>query len=205
LGSIPKLVRMPAALSDCRDGRTWCRIHQQKNWGELDQLMAAQRDKAGKFVKGHAPIPGAHRPKGSLNMVTKTLRQQIEDAFTAKGGIQAFVEHLIIEFPAVAAALLSKLLPPVEVEQALKAAGGTVVVNIQPIASGSFVVNGDKPSAGTVLALEHHPEEPAPIERVEILPPEPQPANKSPIEPEEGDGSGVFVVRSAKRRRAMSD
>ena len=104
-------------------------------------------------------------------MVTKTLRQQIEDAFTAKGGVQGFVEHLIIEFPAVAAALLSKLLPPVEVEQGLKAAGGTVVVNIQPIASGTYIVSGEpvgeaKSSqlAGTdTLLLEHHAAAPVDI------------------------------------------
>jgi hypothetical protein len=180
---------------------------QLKNWGELDQLMATQRDKAGKFLKGHTPIPGAHRPKGSLNMVTKTLRQQIEDAFTAKGGIQAFVEHLIIEFPAVAAALLSKLLPPVEVEQALKAAGGTVVVNIQPIRSGSYIVDGDKPLPVTMLAIEHHPEEPAPIVPIEILEAQPEPAIKPQVEPEDDGDGGVFLVRSAslQRRRYRPD
>ena len=141
--------------------------------------MTTQRDKTGKFLKGHTPLLGAHRPKGSPNMVTKTLRLQIEDAFTAKGGIQAFVEHLIIEFPAVAAALLSKLLPPIEVEEALKNAGGTIIVNIQPIVSGTYIVSGEKPeNVGDRLLLEHCPEEPSSMAPVEILEPEPRPITK---------------------------
>jgi hypothetical protein len=163
--------------------------------------MDGDRDQRGRFVKGGKPPARAGRPKGSINAVTRTLRQEIEAAFVAKGGIQAFVEHLIIEFPAVAAALLSKLLPPVEVEEAIKNAGGTVVVNVMPIQSGTYIVNDPKPIDDAVLMLEHSKEEAA-APAVEIMRPEPEPVAR-PIEPEDGGNSGVVLVRSrALRRRA---
>jgi hypothetical protein len=68
----------------------------------------------GRFAKGHEPIPGAHRPKGALNVITKSLREQaIEDL----GDIAEFVRELKQSNPAAAAGLLARLMPPGDVPE----------------------------------------------------------------------------------------
>ena len=177
--------------------------------------MAAERGPDGRFLKGHTPIPGAHRPPGALNLVTRSLREKILDGFGKDDdGIMSFVRDLKRDYPPAAAALLARMLPPVEEKP--EAAGGTVIINIQPIAHGNFFV-GDPPQlvdktaanqiAGTdaaVLMLEHQSTEEANAAPIQILEPEPKPqVDAAPIV-EEPDDAGVFLVRSAglQRRRA---
>jgi hypothetical protein len=175
--------------------------------------MATQRDKAGKFLKGHTPIPGAHRPKGTPNLVTKTLRQQIEGAFTAKGGVQAFVEYLIVEHPVVAAALLAKLLPPVEVEEALKNAGGRTIVHVHSIPTNHFVVNNQIISGNSenmedgALSLEYRSLEEAAAPPIEIMPPEPVlVADEAPAAPEpEYESYQERMLRLAREAEARGE
>ena len=93
------------------------------------------------------------------------------------------------------------MLPPADEKP--EGAGGTVIINIQPIARGSFFV-GDPPQlvdetaarqiAGTddaVLMLEHQVEEAiaAPVEVEPELEPEPQ------------SGSDIVIVQSASLAR----
>jgi hypothetical protein len=171
--------------------------------------MAAERGPDGRFLKGHTPIPGAHRPKGVVNVITKSLRERILDGFGKDDGVTQFVRELKRDCPGAAAVLLARLLPPSDVEAPQC---GPVIINVMPIASGTYVVNNEQVGEAEVrqvaessaLLLEHQPAEhvPAPIE---ITEPKLQ-AGEAPIEPdvEHSDG-GVFVVQSARlraRRRA---
>ena len=164
--------------------------------------MAAERGPDGRFLKGHTPIPGAHRPKGALNLVTRSLREKILDGFGKDDdGITSFVRDLKRDYPPAAAGLLARMLPPADEKP--EGAGGTVIVNILPIASGNFFV-GDPPQLvdetaarqiartdDAVLMLEHQVEEAiaAPVEVEPELEPEPQ------------SGSDIVIVQSASLAR----
>jgi hypothetical protein len=164
--------------------------------------MAAERGPDGRFLKGHTPIPGAHRPPGALNLVTRSLREKILDGFGKDDdGITSFVRDLKRDYPPAAAGLLARMLPPADEKP--EGAGGTVIINIQPIARGSFFV-GDPPQlvdetaarqiAGTddaVLMLAHQVEE-AIAAPVEIEP---------ELEPEPRSGSDIVIVQSASLAR----
>jgi hypothetical protein len=56
--------------------------------------------------------PGAGRPPGSPNTITRDLRAAIIGAFEAKGG-QAYLERIADEDPRVFCSLLAKLVPTV--------------------------------------------------------------------------------------------
>ena len=163
--------------------------------------MAAERGPNGRFLKGHTPIPGAHRPKGALNLVTRSLREKILDGFGKEDGVTQFVRDLKRDYPPAAAGLLARMLPPADEKP--EGAGGTVIINIQPIARGSFFV-GDPPQlvdetaarqiAGTddaVLMLEHQVED-AIAAPVEVEP---------ELEPEPAPGSDIVIVQSASLAR----
>ena len=107
------------------------------------------------------------------------------------------------------------MLPPVEEKP--EAAGGTVIINIQPIAHGSFFVGNppqlvDETAANQIagmdaatLMLEHQSTEETNAAPAEILEPEPKPqVDEAPIEPEEPDDGGVFLVRSQGSRADAS-
>ena len=157
----------------------------------------------GRFLKGHAPSsPG--RPVGVVNKITRSLRENILDGFGKEDGVTSFVRDLKRDCPGAAAALLARLLPPADEKP--EGAGGTVIVNILPIASGNFFVD-DPPQlvdetaarqiAGTddaVPMLEHLSTEEAnaaPVEFLEQPESEEQQVNKC-------DDGGVFVARSSR-------
>jgi hypothetical protein len=160
----------------------------------------ADRGPDGRFLKGHATSsPG--RPVGVVNKITRSLREKILDGFGKEDGVTSFVRDLKRDSPGAAAALLARLLPPADEKP--EGAGGTVIVNILPIASGNFFV-GDPPQlvdetaarqiAGTddaVPMLEHQVEEAiaAPVEVEPELEPEPQ------------SGSDIVIVQSASLAR----
>jgi hypothetical protein len=174
--------------------------------------MAAERGPNGRFLKGHTPIPGAHRPPGALNLVTRSLREKILDGFGKDDdGITSFVRDLKRDYPPAAAGLLARMLPPADEKP--EGAGGTVIINIQPIARGSFFV-GNPPQlvdetatrqiAGTddaVLMLKHLSTEEANAAPVEIL--EPEPVIEEQLVDKRDDG-GVFVVRSSRLKARRS-
>ena len=163
--------------------------------------MGAERGPDGRFLKGHVGCsPG--RPVGAVNKITRSLREKILDGFGKDDdGITNFVRDLKRDYPPAAAGLLARMLPPADEKP--EGAGGTVIINIQPIARGSFFV-GDPPQlvdetaarqiAGTddaVLMLEHQVEEAiaAPVEVEPELEPEPQ------------SGGDIVIVQSASLAR----
>jgi hypothetical protein len=114
-----------------------------------------------------------------VNKITRSLREKILDGFGKEDGVTSFVRDLKRDCPGAAAALLARLLPPADEKP--EGAGGTVIVNILPIASGNFFVD-DPPQlvdetaarqiAGTddaVPMLEHLSTEEANAAPVEIL------------------------------------
>jgi hypothetical protein len=129
----------------------------------------AERGPDGRFLIGHKPIsPG--RPIGAANVLTRTLREKILDGFGGEDGVTRFVADLKRDCPAAAALLLSKLLPPVEVEGALRAAASPVVVNVRSVPTDFYVVNPDETPADALMKLEYVPPNVA-APQVEILPP----------------------------------
>src|SRR4051794_34428483 len=68
------------------------------------------RDNKGRFTNGGAPGRGG-RP-GLINVVTRSLREEIMAGFSKNGGVEGFVADLLETSPPSAAALLCKLLPP---------------------------------------------------------------------------------------------
>jgi hypothetical protein len=65
------------------------------------------------------------------------LREQVLDGF--ENDVPGFVKELKRELPPAAAGLLAKLMPPPEIGDDVPQ-GGTVIVNILPIKSGTFVL-----------------------------------------------------------------
>ena len=65
-------------------------------------------DKIGQNTRGRA---GLGRPKGSSNVVTRTLKEALQASFDELGGVEWLV-RLGRDEPKTFAMLLSKLLPP---------------------------------------------------------------------------------------------
>jgi hypothetical protein len=62
------------------------------------------------FKKGHPPIPGSGRPKGSKNRFTREVKEALINAFNTAGG-EAWLVQLASKDRRAFASLLSKLLP----------------------------------------------------------------------------------------------
>ena len=76
--------------------------------------MGEGRDARGQLANGHAPIPGGHRPKGAVNIITRSLREKVMDGFGEEDGVTEFVKELKKEYPPAAAGLLARMMPPAE-------------------------------------------------------------------------------------------
>jgi hypothetical protein len=169
--------------------------------------MAAERGPDGRFLKGHTPIPGAHRPPGALNLVTRSLRERILDGFGKEDGVTQFVRDLKRDYPPAAAGLLARMLPPADEKP--EGSGGVVTeVNILSIPYGAYLV-GDPlrvateeearllTGASEPLLIEHQLVEEVIAPPIEILEPEEQQVDKR-------DDGGVFVVRSSRLKARRS-
>ena len=131
---------------------------------EVLPRKGADRDAKGHWLKGHArSSPG--RPKGALNVVTKSLRESVLEGL---GDVPAFVKTLKADYPPAAAGLLAKLMPPSDAEDAAQG-GGVTVINILPIRSGTFVLpdgfDGPVPRHLKLVVndapIDHEPPKPA--------------------------------------------
>src|SRR3954467_491480 len=95
-------------------------------------ITSVVRGLDGRFLKGH-PCLGS-RPPGAANKLGRSLRERV---LLGIGDVEKFVEHLCLTQPGAAAGLLAKLLPPEpEPESGTGGTGGTVIVNVLPIARG---------------------------------------------------------------------
>src|SRR4051812_12645717 len=98
-----------------------------------------QRDGRGRFTSGTAPGPG--RPPGLINVVTRSLRQEIMDGFAKKGGVEGFVSDLMETSPPSAAALLCKLLQPEPIDE--EGASKFESVIVQAVPQGHYLLPED--------------------------------------------------------------
>src|SRR5262249_6613312 len=81
---------------------------------EPNKILANNRDENGYLQKGHSGLPGAGRPKGSLNRTTVQLKQAILDAAQAAGGeegMTGYLQRLAIENSSAFSSLLKAVLP----------------------------------------------------------------------------------------------
>jgi hypothetical protein len=102
---------------------------------QTERLALVDRDSGGRFVKGHKKSsPG--RPVGAVNKLTRSLREQVLDGI---GDIPTFIGELKRDSLPACAGLPAKLLPPAENGDDARQ-GGTVIVNILPIKSGTFIL-----------------------------------------------------------------
>ena len=93
-----------------------------------------ERGPDGRYLKGHPPSGG--RPVGAANKITQSLREQVLEGLS---DIPAFVKELKRDYyPPAAAGLLARLMPPAENAENTPQ-GGTVIINILPIRSGTYV------------------------------------------------------------------
>lgn len=58
----------------------------------------------------HKLGPGPGRPKGSVNKVTKDIREAIKEAFDRAGGVD-YLAKVAVEQPQVFCALIGKVIP----------------------------------------------------------------------------------------------
>ena len=144
--------------------------------------MAEGRDELGRFVK----LPGPGRPPGALNVVTKTLREKVlagfddPDNVTGSDGVTDFVRELRKTYPAAAAGLLARMLPPSETEP--PADYVPMAVNIVEVPSGTFIPL--EQARAQIRQLENLDDHDLPIIDVDPLPiveVDPQPIESEPV------------------------
>jgi hypothetical protein len=151
--------------------------------------------KPGTFGRGNPP-PGKGRLKGTVNKVTRDLKNGIVDAAIAlgrngegEGGLQGYLQFLGWHHPKAFASLLGKILPLQVTGDGLP---GTTIgtVNVISVPADHYLSAEDIEKMRPTLEIEHAPEyavdEPASqlnheIPPVEIAEPA---ATEPPIEPE---------------------
>ena len=90
-------------------------------------------DEKGRFAKGNTVAKLGGRPRGALAKLSRSVRDRVLDGI---GDVEKFVHELKISHPPAAAGLLARLLPPGDAPD--PSAGGTVVIQVLPIARGNF-------------------------------------------------------------------
>ena len=97
----------------------------------ISNQIAKRRAPRTAFKKGHAPIPGSGRPKGSKNRFTREVKEALLNAFNAVGG-EAWLAQLARKDRRSFAALLGKLIPT----QLTGKDDGPISVQVQQIQIG---------------------------------------------------------------------
>jgi hypothetical protein len=111
------------------------------------QLVPPAKDAKGRFLPGHKLARG--RPKGSENKFGPSFRERLLAGISRAGvkkakkagtnqkvdGLEYYIEDLASNNGAATASIISKLIPPPEPEST---GGGTMVVNIVPVVSGTW-------------------------------------------------------------------
>jgi hypothetical protein len=140
------------------------------------------RDQRGRFAKGHQKLEGAGRPKGSANVVTRTLRQQVIDGLA---DIATFVSELKQNNPVAAAALLARLLPPNDAPE-----NGDRVTQIEVVRMprGKFLTQEEANALARREPLE-------PVEDGMLIEHQPEPPIKD-VTPRSASGDALIMERA---------
>ena len=94
-----------------RHGKTLSKTAKRTNGHLIKKNEEIKRESDGKFSKGQGgPRAGAGRPKGSLNKVSKALKDMILASLDRVGG-EEYLAKLAIENSSAFASLLAKVLP----------------------------------------------------------------------------------------------
>jgi hypothetical protein len=94
-----------------RHGKTLSKTAKRTNGHLIKKNEEIKRESDGKFSKGQGgPRAGAGRPKGSLNKVSKALKDMILASLDRVGG-EEYLAKLAIENSSAFASLLGKVLP----------------------------------------------------------------------------------------------
>ena len=144
--------------------------------------VGQERDAQGRYLKGKPGGPG--RPLGALNVVTRSLREQVLDGFS-KRGVSAFVEALADESPSAAAGLLARMLPSDPAPE--ESTGPGVTVQILTVEPGYFFMPADLVGASSFL---YSTEEVSEIRAVEARARARADELRAKVLPPDGTGSG---------------
>ena len=94
-----------------RHGKTLSKTAKRTNGHLIKKNEEIKRESDGKFSKGQGgPRAGAGRPKGSLNKVSKALKDMILASLDRVGG-EEYLAKLAIENSSAFSSLLGKILP----------------------------------------------------------------------------------------------
>jgi hypothetical protein len=117
------------------------------------------RDKAGAFTPEHPRLPGAGRPPGRTNKITRDLKVGIMEAAIAygadgfgAGGLTGYLYHLAADHPKAFASLLAKMLPYQVSSNSSSSAIGTI--NVVSIPAGQFLDAADISKFQPALVVE---------------------------------------------------
>jgi hypothetical protein len=173
-----------------------------------------KRNANGTFQKGQPSPEGARRKRGTLNKITRDIREGCIEGFArhgsngrGEGGFAGYIYFLAKRHPKAACRVIEKLLPlTVNANGASSVAVGQV--NIVSVPSNEFLSKEAAARLREPLQIEHEPQpeqpEPAPVEDPVAVDPEFEAEQVSRLEPEPEPGpepEPVFETETERLRR----
>jgi hypothetical protein len=180
------------------------------------------RNRRGQFTRGNpGPPEHAKRKRGQKNLIPRTAREALQQAVERIGsdgagrdGARGFLEKIGREDPLALAAIYARACIPVAKDgDDQPGAGGLVdvIINVIPVASGTYFVNETKyrlvsEASARLLSEFGDDGQPRPV-REAIEPDPPPPADAASVSPEPPEpapvpeSSRVEVERGRARRR----